>query len=89
MMIYFPEGLQDIQAIIREILGNIDKISPPMSEAICQYGLELFGNISRKSIAHLDRRIEAVLPMHQYLGEVFSGVFTTGEKECYLAIILY
>ncbi len=89
MMIHFAQCLYDIPAIIREILSNVDKISPAMCETVCQYGLELFGDISRKSIAHLDRWSEAALPIGQYFGDIFAGVLATGEKKGNLTIIEY
>ena len=89
MMIHFAQCLYDIQAIIGEILGNVNKISPAMGETVCQYGQKLFGDISRKSIAHLDWRGEAVLPIGQYFGDIFTGVLSAGEKESNLSIVEY
>lgn len=62
MVVDLSERFQDIQALIRKVIGNVDKISPSMDEAISQYGLELFGEISSKCDAHLDWWIESVLP---------------------------
>jgi len=89
MMIDFAECLYDVQAIVGEVFGNVDKISPAMGETVGQYSLELFGDISRESIAHLDRRREAVLSVGQHLGDIFAGVLAGGEKESNLTIVEY
>ena len=89
MMVDLSQCLQDMQTLIGEIIGNVDKISPSMGKAIGQYGLELFREVSGKCVAHLDWWIKAILPLSQDLRHILPAVVSAGEKQRYFPIIKY
>ena len=76
------EFVDDVSALVGEILKDVGEASSSMSQAVAEDGLKRFGEIAGKSVTHLDgRRQIRESPAQQFI-HILSGMVGAGEEKC-------
>jgi hypothetical protein len=87
VFIYLCQGFDHIAALFGEVERHLNKLATAIGKAVCQYPFERFRGISRKCITHLDKRAAIRLPLLQQIGQILTGMFSTGIKQCDFLIV--
>jgi len=73
--------------LFRKCGEGVYEVAPGMSETVCKNGFEGAGQVSARSIAHLDRGRQLGNPLREEILKVFAGVVGAGEKAHYGSIL--
>ena len=69
-------------ALLGKMLRHIDKLTPPVGQAVGHDGFEFGRHIARQRVAHLNRWVQGRRTLGQDVAQVLPGVLASAEEQC-------
>jgi len=75
------QGLQHVAALLGKMLRHLDKLPPPVGQAVGHDRFQLGGQVPRERVAHLDRRGQLRRSLGQHVLQVLASVPAAAEEQ--------